>query len=53
MQSSFGYVVVGTDESFPLRFTNSSVIATNLLSVDEILRAGRSSLKNEGPGMGQ
>ncbi|PWN20478.1 putative CCT6-component of chaperonin-containing T-complex [Microstroma glucosiphilum] len=30
-----------------------SVIATNLLSVDEILRAGRSSLKSEGPGMGQ
>ena len=31
---------------------NSSVIATNLLAVDEILRAGRSSLKSEGPGMG-
>lgn len=27
-----------------------SVIATNLLSVDEILRAGRSSLKGDGPG---
>lgn len=26
-----------------------AVIATNLLSVDEILRAGRSSLRNEGP----
>ncbi|EPQ30794.1 uncharacterized protein PFL1_01695 [Pseudozyma flocculosa PF-1] len=28
---------------------SSAVIATNLLSVDEILRAGRSSLKSEGP----
>jgi T-complex protein 1 subunit zeta len=27
-----------------------SVIAVNLLSTDEILRAGRSSLKSEGPG---
>ncbi|KAL4401438.1 T-complex protein 1 subunit zeta [Malassezia pachydermatis] len=29
---------------------SSAVIASNLLSVDEILRAGRSSLKNEAPG---
>ncbi|KLO20363.1 chaperonin-containing T-complex zeta subunit Cct6 [Schizopora paradoxa] len=29
---------------------SSSVIAINLLSTDEILRAGRSSLKSEGPG---
>ncbi len=28
---------------------SSAVIASNLLSVDEILRAGRSSLKSEGP----
>ncbi|CCU97984.1 unnamed protein product [Malassezia sympodialis ATCC 42132] len=29
---------------------SSAVIASNLLSVDEILRAGRSSLKNDAPG---
>jgi len=29
---------------------SSSVIAVNLLSTDEILRAGRSSLKSDGPG---
>ncbi|PWN49624.1 putative CCT6-component of chaperonin-containing T-complex [Violaceomyces palustris] len=31
---------------------SSAVIASNLLSVDEILRAGRSSLKGDAPGMG-
>ena len=36
--------------SAPLRLTafSSSVIAVNLLSTDEILRAGRSSLKPDG-----
>ncbi len=36
--------------SFDLSISCSSVIASNLLSVDEVLRAGRSSLKSEGPG---
>ena len=31
-------------------FSHSSVIAINLLSTDEILRAGRSSLKPDGGG---
>lgn len=42
----FAYLKVFTGRSS--LFTHSSVIAVNLLSTDEILRAGRSSLKPEG-----
>lgn len=46
-------VVTGVWDNYRVKrhmIHSSSVIASNLLSVDEILRAGRSSLKSGGPG---
>lgn len=41
-------VIHHLNREFWLMYQLSSVIAINLLSTDEILRAGRSSLKPEG-----
>jgi T-complex protein 1 subunit zeta len=43
------YVVASLHSPGVADGSSSSVIAVNLLSTDEILRAGRSSLKSEGP----
>lgn len=49
----FDPVVEGVWDNYRVKrqmLHSSAVIATNLLNTDEILRAGRSTLKSEGPG---